>query len=231
MSGYHNSPPGNSTPSGPPRPFQFTHAQSSSSTPTTRSPAAQQVPTSNLRNAGRSSASSTPAFTPAQRDRQARGKDPYSRPGSLSDDYDDDDDMDLDDFTPLRGGTRNISSGSTTRLFPPSTAPHRASARPPRRHHDGSDSSDMDYDEYDPRCEDFVGGISSRFGAPRRGHLHPGPGAGRQRGETFESWRKREHARDVLERPELLTWQAASRADVSPRTLHLVIQVATHKAF
>lgn len=215
MSGYYNSPSGNNTPSGPPLPFPFAHGQSSSSTPATRSPA-QPVPTSNLRNAGRSSVSSTPAFTSAQRDRQARGKDPYNRPGSHSDDYDDDD-MDLDDFSALPGARRNVSSGSGTRLFPPAAGSHRTTV-PPRRHPEGSDSSEPDFDDYDPRGDDFVGGISSRYGAPMRGHLHPATGSGRQRGETFESWRKREHARDVLERPELLMWYAASRDDVSPST-------------
>ncbi|KAG7109178.1 hypothetical protein HYQ45_017931 [Verticillium longisporum] len=49
-----------------------------------------------------------------------------------------------------------------------------------------------------------------------------GPGSGgaseRQRGETFEAFRRREWARDVLESPEMLMWYASSREDSIPGT-------------
>ncbi|KAL9941461.1 hypothetical protein ACHAQF_003152 [Verticillium nonalfalfae] len=53
----------------------------------------------------------------------------------------------------------------------------------------------------------FIGGTGCGGGASER-----------QRGETFEAFRRREWARDVLESPEMLMWYASSREDSIPGT-------------
>lgn len=157
------------------------------------------------------------------RDRQARGKDAYA--GSASDEYDDDDydydDVDMQDYDTPQRPTGTVANTPTPggRLF--SRLQPAARHVPRANRHDGSDSSDFDFDEYDTHGHDFVGGISAmtRFSPAGRASAiisqEPGVGVGRQRGESFESWRRREHARDILEQPELLMWYAASREDVS----------------
>ncbi|KAM0276869.1 hypothetical protein ACHAQH_006287 [Verticillium albo-atrum] len=64
------------------------------------------------------------------------------------------------------------------------------------RRHSGSDGSDGD-------DTGFIGG---------------GGASDRLRGETFEAFRRREWARDVLESPEMLMWYASSREDSIPGT-------------
>ncbi|EEY19295.1 predicted protein [Verticillium alfalfae VaMs.102] len=55
----------------------------------------------------------------------------------------------------------------------------------------------------------FIGGTGCGGG---------GGASERQRGETFEAFRRREWARDVLESPEMLMWYASSREDSIPGT-------------
>ncbi|KAM0330539.1 hypothetical protein ACHAQA_003486 [Verticillium albo-atrum] len=108
------------------------------------------------------------------RDRQARGKDPFS--GSAG------------EFPPPRtigpGPQGGSSSGGAGGGGGAGGRPH----------------SDSDADEGDDLA--FIGGGASE----------------RQRGESYEAYRRREWARDVLESPEMLMWYASSREDSIPGT-------------
>ncbi|ROT43282.1 hypothetical protein SODALDRAFT_392715 [Sodiomyces alkalinus F11] len=171
-------------------------------------------PTSNIRTAHPPATTTTTAtttassashqpFTSSMRDRQARGKDPYEDSAS---------EMDLDmaemdlDFEP------------DLDLFDPSSDDFVGGLVRTPRHLHPNQSSDDSY------LRRKVGrGVAAAAAAATASSSSPAAAAanlrrGRPPGESWESWRRREWARDVLETPELLMWYASSRDDSIPGT-------------
>ncbi|CRK23212.1 hypothetical protein BN1723_002970 [Verticillium longisporum] len=222
-----STPYGASTPSTTPRPPPYY-----ASTAHTSSPQPRHRP------------SPTPSFTPTMRDRQARGKDPFgasSKDPFPSGDFQhrqggggrggsggrrhSDSEGDDDENTGFIGGTGPRGGGGASErqrgetfeafrrrewardvLESPEMLMWYASSREDVRGSGGRRHSDSEGD--DDENTGFIGGT--------------GPGSGgaseRQRGETFEAFRRREWARDVLESPEMLMWYASSREDSIPGT-------------
>lgn len=134
------------------------------------------------------------------RDRQARGKDPYEDSAS---------DMDLDmaemdlDFEPDLDDPFDPSSDDFVGGLvgtPRHRHPHRGLPATP--------------DPNDRYLRRKVGRGVAAAASSSPGAASPNLRRVRPPGESWESWRRREWARDVLETPELLMWYASSRDDV-----------------